>query len=156
MLGRLGSMLNISFDGIKLKDIPELLRIENMCFLEPWSENTFKSTIENENTYFVCARYESKVVGYIGMYWALDEGYIYNLAVDENFRGLKIATNLINELFKYSKSIGLRFLSLEVRRSNEIAKCLYKKLGFELLGLRKNFYTSPIEDAIIMTYYFKL
>lgn len=154
MLGRLGLMLNISFDKIKLKDIPELLRIENMCFSEPWSENTFKNTIGNENTYFICARYESKLLGYIGMYWVLDEGYVYNLAVDKDFRGLKIATNLINELFKYSESIGLKFLSLEVRRSNEIAKCLYQKLGFKLLGVRKNFYTSPLEDAIIMTYYF--
>ena len=147
-------MLNTNIYIVTLKDIPELLKIENMCFSDPWSKDTFKSSIENENSYFICEKYEDKIVGYVGMYWVLDEGYVYNLAVDENFRGLKIATNLMNELFRYSQSIGLKFLSLEVRESNEIAKCLYRKLGFEQLGIRKNFYTSPTEDAIIMTYYF--
>ena len=147
-------MLNIKILPLESSDIEEVLKIENECFSEPWSENSFKNSIKSGSNYFICAKFDSKIVGYSGMYWVLDEGYIYNLAVDKNFRRWGIASNLILNLFNHSKNINLKLLSLEVRESNKAAKSLYRKLGFEFVGVRKNFYSFPTENAIIMTHYF--
>ena len=85
---------------------------------------------------------------------ALGDGYITNVAVTKTARKSGVATCLLEALFEYAKTHKLNFISLEVRGSNNPAISLYNKLGFENVGTRKNFYTDPREDAIIMTKYF--
>ena len=79
------------------------------------------------------------------------EGYIYNIAVKFKYRRFGIGKDIVNELVNYSKNKNLKFLSLEVRKSNAPAINLYSNCGFEKVGNRKNYYTNPLEDAIIMT-----
>lgn len=78
------------------------------------------------------------------------EGYVTNVAVLPPFRRKGIGETLLRYVISGSKS-ELEFISLEVRVSNEAAVSLYKKLGFETVGMRKRFYTNPVEDALIMT-----
>ncbi len=87
------------------------------------------------------------------MYSTYFEGYICNILVHENFRNMKIATSIINKFIKYAQNYNLSFLTLEVRESNFKAINLYKNCGFKNMGIRKNFYKLPTENAIIMTYY---
>lgn len=149
-------MPKIDFSPVTFEDANQIAKLEKKCFSLPWSEEGLKESLKNEFSYFVCAKSNEKVVGYAGMYYICNEGYIFNITVDENFRKMKIGTNLLKCLIDFSKRKKLNFLSLEVRQSNAAAISLYEKLGFKNLGIRKNFYESPQENAVIMTLYFNL
>lgn len=136
-------------------DIPDILNIEQECFSTPWNKKTFYETLKNKNTYFLKATYLNEIVGYIGIYFVQNEGYIYNIAVKKSYRNLGIGSMLLKKILCVChKEYKLKFLSLEVRKSNLAAIKLYEKFGFITLGYRKNFYRKPIEDAIIMTIFF--
>ncbi len=136
-------------------DVLSAAKLESLCFSRPWSQDAFKSTLKNQNSYFISAKLGAQFAGYAGMYSAAGEGYVYNIAVGENFRHMKVGETLVRELLSHCEKIGLSFLSLEVRTSNIPAICLYKKCGFQKMGVRKNFYDFPKEDGVVMTYYFK-
>ena len=84
----------------------------------------------------------------------IDEGYIFNVAVNVKHRKKGVATALVNELVTYGKKNNFYFITLEVRESNEKAKSLYSKFGFVIVGERKDYYSVPKENAILMTKYF--
>lgn len=128
--------------------------IETECFSHPWSRESLESEIENQTSHFLVAIENNEVVGYIGMSIVIDEGYIFNVAVKENSRNKGVATALINELVTYGKKNNFSFITLEVRESNEPARLLYSKFGFIKVGERKDYYTDPKENAILMTKYF--
>ncbi len=128
--------------------------IERECFNNPWSYQNIESELYNENSYFIVCEKDLKVIAYASMYKILDEGYINNIAVSECFRKKGIAKNLIDDLILFALKNRLLFLSLEVRLSNKIAINLYNSTGFKSIGIRKNFYSKPKEDAIIMTRFF--
>lgn len=149
-------MQKVEILPLVLSDVPEALILENKYFSVPWSEKILIDTLNDESSYMICAKVNSNLVGYAGMYVAAgSEGYIYNIVVDEKFRNMKIATNMIENLINYSNKLSLEFLSLEVRMSNFAAICLYEKCGFKKCGIRKNFYDLPKENALIMTINFK-
>lgn len=133
----------------KAGDEKAIAEIEKECFLEPWSEQAVLNSA-NLDCVFVLFEKDGQVVGYAGLQIVLDEGYITNIAVKKAFRRQGIATVLINELLKMLND-KLSFISLEVRVSNSAAIKLYELLGFEKAGIRKNFYSAPKEDALIMT-----
>ena len=91
------------------------------------------------------------ILGYCGMYMALDEGEITNVAISEACRNRGYGEQLVTELMQQGRKHGIRRYVLEVRVSNEPAIRLYQKLGFSVLGTRKNFYEKPSEDAYIMS-----
>ena len=128
--------------------------METECFSHPWSRESLESEIENQTSHFLVAIENNEVVGYIGMSIVIDEGYIFNVAVKENSRNKGVATALINELVTYGKKNNFSFITLEVRESNEPARSLYSKFGFIKVGERKDYYTDPKENAILMTKYF--
>ena len=135
--------------------IPKAVAIEELCFSDPWSENAFKDSLSNPYSHFKVWEEGGKVAGYIGFYALSGEGSITNVAVHPDFRKKGIGEALVKEIVALGKSLCLEYITLEVRVSNTPAKKLYSKCGFEEVGLRKNFYTKPKEDAIIMNYYFK-
>ncbi|MBQ3258215.1 MAG: ribosomal protein S18-alanine N-acetyltransferase [Oscillospiraceae bacterium] len=129
--------------------------IETECFSEPWSEEAIISQLIGENHVFLVALDGESVVGYVGMMYVLDEGYISNVAVTSAYRRQRIADALIDELMVRAAELELVFVTLEVRESNEPAKALYAKHGFKEVGLRKGYYTKPKENAVLMTAYLK-
>lgn len=144
-------MLKANILELKSEDVLMVAEIEKECFSKPWSEEAIKAAINDDLSHFIVAKIGNEVVGYGGMYSVMGEGYIYNIAVKRKYRKFGIGTNIVNELVNYSKNKNLKFLSLEVRKSNTPAINLYSNCGFEKVGNRKNFYTNPLEDAIIMT-----
>ena len=85
------------------------------------------------------------------MHFIIDEGYITNIAVSENYRRNGIATTLLKKVYKFAKEQELSFLSLEVRKSNDVAIRFYEREGFDIEGERIDFYSNPVEDGYIMT-----
>lgn len=138
-----------------LQDISAVVEIEKECFSLPWSENSFKDSLSREDTIFlVCEINEnetgSHIAGYMGLYLSFDEASVTNVAVSPCFRKKGYGEALVAAAKKAAKGDGAECIFLEVRQSNVPAISLYKKLGFEELGIRKKFYEHPVEDAIIM------
>lgn len=143
--------MELSICPLKAEQVPAIAALERQCFSAPWSESALLEEVENPQALFLCALWQGEPVGYVGCVWALDEGSICNVAVDAAYRRRGVAKALLTELARRGKKLGLSQLSLEVRVSNLGAQALYNALGYETLGLRKNFYQQPREDALIMT-----
>ena len=124
--------------------------LEEECFITPWSEKAILESHGN-STLFLLFEEEGEILGYVGLQIVLDEGYITNVAVTKKARKRGVGSALISRLKEVAKEKGLRFISLEVRKSNAAAISLYEKQGFKAAGLRKNFYSHPTEDGLIMT-----
>ena len=150
---------------MKIEDIKQVANIEAHCFSLPWSEESFKSSLQREYTIFlVCEQKmnneiltseknhlsDETIMGYVGMYLAFDEGEIVNVAVAPFARQKGIGDTLIKSLKAIAKEKNIQRIVLEVRKSNQPAIHLYEKNNFVFVGVRKNFYEKPIEDANIM------
>ena len=153
ILKRLREMPTIS--KMSERDISEIADIEEMCFSEPWSENSLKEELTNDTARFYVLRDNENLLGYIGANNICDEVYITNVAVNENARGKGYGKMLVNHLIKQCELENALFVTLEVRESNKNAIALYEKCGFKKVGERKNFYSKPTEDGLIYTLYLK-
>ena len=131
------------------KHLPALAKLEKQCFHAPWSEKMLRE--ELGGGIFLVAEQDGEVQGYVGCQTVLDEGYITNVAVSPDFRRRGAARRLIAELIARAKEKGLAFVTLEVRESNAPAIALCAGAGFAPVGTRKNFYSNPAENALLMT-----
>jgi ribosomal-protein-alanine N-acetyltransferase len=138
---------------MKEDDLPAVRTIEALSFSNPWSDSTFLGEIQNTPVSFplvVLRKPSDKVIGYI-IYWHIREDVqVNNIAVHPDFRGKGIGEALMRHVIDRVRKNGATFMTLEVRLSNAAAVTLYKKLGFDILGTRKNYYTNPDEDAFLM------
>lgn len=134
-------------------DIDEVFELEVACFSHPWTKNMFINELAQDTTTYKVAEKDGKIVGYMGMYQAADEGNVTNIAVLPEYRRLGIASSLMKSFIASCIDKKLCFLTLEVRKSNIGAISLYKKYGFAEVGVRPKYYDNS-EDAILMTRYF--
>ena len=132
-------------------DTGEIALIEKECFSTPWSREGLISELGNDTAVFLTALKGDEIAGYMGMHIVLDECYIANIAVRPGFRRQGIADALLDSAEKIAADKNCAFISLEVRVSNAPAIALYEKRDYESLGERKNFYSDPTENALIMT-----
>lgn len=131
--------------------IDSILDIEKLSFSNPWSRESFASTLKRPDTNTVLTALENGVpIGYVCLFHLFEEGEILNIAVHPEHRKNGVAQTLIDRAFELFKGKNVNRVTLEVRVSNENAKRLYIKNGFEQFLIRKNYYTSPAEDGIIM------
>ncbi len=135
---------------IKHRHIKDIATLEKVCFSTPWSEQTITDAYKTGTKFFVAEK-GNKVLGYVGLSAIIDEGYITNIAVFPEYRKMGVGSALLKCLFNFAKEKELSFISLEVRESNADAISLYKKFEFIEEGKRKNFYSLPTEDALILT-----
>jgi len=140
----------ISIQLMTAEDVKEAAMLEAACFSQPWSEQSFLDAVNSKNALYLIAKLDGQFVGMCGLWQALDEADVMNVAVDPNFRGQGIAAALLEELFRMGEKRGIAAFTLEVRSSNRAAIGLYEKLGFVTEGVRRNFYEMPKEDALIM------
>ena len=135
------------------RHLAALAEIEKACFHAPWSEAMLRE--ELGKGIFLVAERDGQAIGYVGCQTVLDEGYITNVAVSPDCRRQGVGRALIAELVQRARAQGLSFVTLEARASNAPAIALYEGAGFVRVGVRKNFYTAPTEDAVLMTLYLK-
>ena len=137
------------------RHIAELEELEKQCFSMPWTAEMLETQLPDDKHVFIVAENDEQLLGYVGMMHILDEGYISNVAVSPKCRRMGIADALISELIKRAEALELAFITLEVRESNTPARSLYSKHGFSDVGIRKNYYDFPKENAILMTKFMK-
>ena len=133
------------------KDILAIEELEKQCFATPWSYESLKyDIVENNRALYLVAEIEGEVVGYVGIWKIVDEGHITNVAVSPAHRRKHIASALLETLFRVTERAGVVNHTLEVRAGNEGAIRLYEGFGFKEAGPRKGYYEDNGEDAIIM------
>ena len=130
--------------------VAQVAALEQVCFSDPWSENSVRSELENPLSTWLIALEGETVLGYVGSQTVLDEADIMNVAVAPDHRRQGIARLLLERLEEALRARNVHSLTLEVRASNEPAKALYASLGYVQVGRRPNYYFKPREDALIL------
>ena len=130
--------------------VAQVAALEAICFADPWSEKSVASELTNRLSLWLVALDGDRVAGYVGSQSVMGESDMMNVAVHPDYRRQGIAEGLCLALVEALKEKGNHCLTLEVRASNDPAKALYEKLGFQQVGLRKNYYRNPKEDACIL------
>ena len=143
-------MPEITASLMTLEDVDAVHAIEAASFPTPWSHDAFvKEVTENKCARYIVLKEDGVCVAYAGMWLIMDEGHITNIAVRPDKRGKGYGEAVTRALIQLGADSGLSFLTLECRRSNDVAQSLYHKLGFKDVGFRKRYYENN-EDALIM------
>ena len=134
------------------KYLSEAAEIEKLCFSEPWSEDALLYMCTSPITYAVAAidKESGRLAAYCGCEYVLDEANIVNVATHPDFRRRGCAEALLKKMEADLLEWEVEDVYLEVRHSNTPARTLYEKLGFRAVGVRKNYYRFPVEDAVVM------
>ena len=140
----------ITIEKMSREHLLEVASIEEMSFSLPWSLESLELMLTEQASALVALE-DGRVLGYVGMMCVLDEGQIINVAVHPDARRRGVGRSLMQAAEAYAKERGIVFLSLEVRESNFAARSLYSSLGWEEQGIRKGFYSHPVENACVMT-----
>ncbi len=147
-------VINMTVADVKPENLDEIQAIEDTCFSMPWPRASLEHQMAANNCVFLTALDgNGSVMGYVGLMFVLDEGYISNVAVAPEYRRRGVADALISALIDREEK-ALAFLTLEVRESNIPAISLYAKHGFITVGKRRNYYDRPKENALLMTLFF--
>ncbi len=143
-------MNEILIREMKEGDVSAVARIEKISFSVPWSETSFYNEVHKPRALPRVAVLGDTIVGYLCSEYVGDECHILNLAVHPEYRKQGIANALVEHILEELRLKACRFLYLEVRASNYLAKRLYQSFGFKIVGTRKRYYIHPVEDAVIM------
>src|SRR5262245_37510216 len=133
------------------EDLSGLLAVEQASFHNPWTREMYIAELQNPDASLLVAKDgDGRVVGFCGFWRVLDELHINNLAVLSEHRRQGIASKILSRVFAEGRRAGASRATLEVRRSNEIARRLYERFGFTVAGVRRGYYRHPDEDALVL------
>ena len=133
-------------------DIDDVLALEEVSFTNPWTRAMYLTELENGGVSFcfLARDISRRVVGFCSFWRVLDELHINNLAVLPEARRKGVASMLLQFVVQQGVALGARRATLEVRRSNEPARLLYERFGFSVSAVRRDYYSKPVEDALIL------
>ncbi len=136
--------------NLTFADLPAIMEIERMSFSTPWRESTFVGLLRRSDSDLIGATRVGRLVGYCVCWTVGDQAELGNVAVSPQERGRGTGTRLVQAGLERVKQRGARECYLEVRESNLTARSIYEKCGFEAIGRRRNYYSRPSEDAVVM------
>ena len=140
-----------SIRKMRREDVVEVAELERKIFPDAWSENALLETWKQRQTMLLIALEDRKIIGYLILYFVLEDGEIARIAVADEYRRKGVAGKMLRELALLCRENGVNRLMLDVRESNEPAKAFYVRQGFEVDGIRKDYYTNPVENAVLMS-----
>lgn len=136
---------------MRREDVETVVAIERASFASPWSEATFLALLDRDGLeLWVLDRVDAGVVAYAVVWCILDQGELANIAVASEYRGKGYGSRLLSKVLDVARGRGVKSMYLEVRASNAGAAALYRRFGFEKVGVRPRYYESPVEDALLM------
>lgn len=133
------------------EDIPDVAELERKIFSDAWSERAILETLSCGQAMILTAYEKQKLIGYLILYGLLEDGEIARIAVAEGSRRQGVASRMLREAEILCADDGMKKLLLDVREGNQGAIAFYEKHGFVRDGLRRNYYSDPVEDAILMS-----
>ena len=131
------------------RDILGMCALERECFSSPWGNDAFVDTMCSDSGMFFVCECDGEIVGYVGAVCVADECSITNVAVTESYRRRGISRGLLDRLEREATDRGVCVVFLEVRVSNVPAISAYESRGYERCGVRRRFYSKPVEDAYV-------
>ena len=144
-------MLDFIIEPTQKADLNQIVEIEKEAYGNHcWSRDSFSSELENNLARYYCAKIDSQIAGYIGSWFIFEEAHITTFAVAKKYRNKHIATNLMLRLIEQCYEEKIKFITLEVRESNEPAIKLYEKFALKTVNVRKKYYQDNDENALIM------
>jgi [ribosomal protein S18]-alanine N-acetyltransferase len=134
------------------EELDGVLAIEEASFTNPWTREMYLAELANPGVSFcyLARNMKRETIGFCSFWRVADELHINNLAVVPEQRRAGVATALLDHVLKEGARLGAVRATLEVRRSNEPARELYERFGFSVAGIRRGYYTKPVEDAIVL------
>jgi [ribosomal protein S18]-alanine N-acetyltransferase len=134
------------------EEIDAVLAVEEASFTSPWTRDMYLAELENRTVSYcyLAKNADGRVVGFCSFWRVLDELHINNLAVLPEERRAGIGSALLQFVLNEGAALGARRATLEVRRSNELARLMYERFGFTVAGVRRGYYTKPVEDALVL------
>lgn len=133
------------------KDLVQIAELEKEIFRDAWSLHALAESFGQPQVFMLTAKKQGHVLGFVIVYFVLDEGEIARIAVSDSIRREGAGSLLLEKTYEKCRQIGLNRLLLDVRMSNEAAVSFYKAKGFSEDGVRRNFYSLPNEDALLMS-----
>lgn len=130
-------------------DLDAIWPIEQVSFPTPWSLGLLSSELARDDALYLAATVEGRLIGYVGLWHAADEGHVCTLAVHPDWRGHGVGEALMLCALEQAAALGADFVGLEYRVSNVAAEKLYTKLGFVAAGRRRRYYQDTGEDAVV-------
>ena len=144
-------MDNIKISKMTISDLDEISDILFSDFDDFWNINIFKNELLNPNSKYIVAKLDNKIVGFAGIWKAVDDVHITNIVTAKKLRRQNIGSILLSNLIEMAKSeISITSITLEVNSTNIPAQKLYEKFGFKKVGIRKKYYNNT-DDAVIYT-----
>ena len=146
----------LAIEAMREQDVPTVQQIERDIFSTPWPRNAYYRELASRNSahYIVLRRYgdegEPEVVGYAGMWRMYDEAHVTTIGVRQDLHHTGYGRVLFAALVQAAYDMGAKWITLEVRTSNDNAMRMYEGFGFKVIGRRKGYYTDNGEDAIVM------
>ena len=133
-------------------DLDGVLDVESETFTNPWTREMYAWELQNRSVchIYVARTPECRVAGFCAFWLVFDEIHINNVAIRPEYRGRGMGTAVLHHVLAEASRLGARRATLEVRASNTGAKRLYERLGFYVAGVRPRYYSSPVEDALIL------
>ena len=133
------------------EDLAEVVKIENRCHLTPWTNKNFIDSYDAKNLFKVLKN-ENDIIGYYIALFTLEECELLNITITLELQKKGFGELMLKDLFSECRKVNIVNIFLEVRRSNFLAIRLYKKIGFNDIGVRNNYYQNKDgkEDAILM------
>ncbi|SHI91184.1 ribosomal protein S18-alanine N-acetyltransferase [Pseudobutyrivibrio xylanivorans] len=134
------------------KDLPSIVEIENEAMSCPWSLKSYEEAISSDHSFIMVAEDDGQIAAFSVFYLTPPEAELPDIVVDEKYRGQGLGRQLLTKSLEELETRGIDTIFLEVRVSNTPARRLYESFGFEEIGVRKYFYSNPVEDAICMKF----
>jgi len=136
--------------GMHERDVERVAELESASFGSPWQAETFRRLLRRTGAELLVVEIHDRVIAYAVLWCILDQGELANIAVDEAWRGRGIGGRLLEHVLTRARERGVTDLFLEVRESNEVARGLYARCGFQSIGTRRDYYENPKEDACVL------
>ncbi|MEB3223983.1 MAG: ribosomal protein S18-alanine N-acetyltransferase [Candidatus Sericytochromatia bacterium] len=131
-------------------DLPRVVEVERACFGERWSLAAFQNELANAQSSYFVSLHAGAIVGYAGYWLILEEAHITTIGTDPTHQGRGFGERMLLHLIEHATRAEAKWLTLEVRVSNQAAIALYEKYGFTSLGRRRGYYHDNHEDALVM------
>ena len=132
-------------------DLNQISAIEQRVMPSPWTYTSFKQAFDSLHSIILVAADDYRIYGFSVLYITAPEAELPDIVVDSDFRRQGIGRALLEYTVSEAVSRGVQTIYLEVRVSNQSARSMYDGIGFTQIGLRKYFYSNPVEDAICMS-----
>ena len=143
-------MENLDIRDMKEEDLDRIYEIEKSCFSDYWSKGLILSSFRQKYNFMKVLTFNELIVAYINFSIIGEDAELMSIAVLEEYRNRRYASRLVEEMFNVCEAKKVEKIFLELRESNLLAYKLYREHGFVTMGTKKDYYTNPIENAVLM------